>query len=219
MANPLATVRKCQAIAGAVFSIFLLMHFSNILLANVGEQAFNDWQATLRLVYQNPVLEWLLVFIPLLVHVACGVYLIAQRKKRGGNIFNTANTHNIAGLILMMFIFAHISATRGVGFWFDAPAQFSGVAFSLHWVPAYFYPYYFLFFVLAAHHLSGGLMRIFNLKQGSTFKRVRGVVTLAAAVGAAFALASFGGHRFDTSDPWESDYAKAYMQMMGIETP
>jgi len=41
-------------------------------------------------------------------------------------------------VLLLLFVFGHMAATRGVTLWSGADAGFGAVSFSLHWLPAWF---------------------------------------------------------------------------------
>jgi|GEM_PF-1216273 len=210
---------RAQAIAGALFFVFLLMHLSNTVLAAVGAELYDGYQNVLQRVYQQPLIELGLVIFPLVVHAVAGVWLYVLRRTRRGRRALEYRLQSWAGLFLLVVVVNHALATRGVGYWFDAAPGFAGVSFSLWWLPAVFYPYYFLLFVAGLYH---GALGVTMLLQRSGLVRVGKVkwlpLTLAVvgSLSAIIALLGFGGVLFEIHDPTDNDYARVYAELLGI---
>jgi len=209
-----------QAIAGGLFFIFLVLHLSNNLLAGLGSDTYNNYQRAVRVIYQHPVLELLLVVLPLLSHVIAGVWLYVIRKKWQINRGLRYRLQTWAGFFLLLTVFGHALATRGVSYWFGAFPEFAGVSFSLWWVPAYFYPYYFLLFMAGLYHGAMGagvLSRRLGIIRAGTPNRVPAIVLIVGAIGVTLSLLAFGGKLFTIDDPRNNDYARQYAEFFDID--
>jgi succinate dehydrogenase/fumarate reductase cytochrome b subunit len=175
---------RAQAIGGVLFTVFLVLHISNTLLAPLGPEIYNDYQRTIRQFYQQPVFEIIFVLGPLVAHVIAGIWLYVLRKKWRRTIALPYRIQSWAGLFLLLVVFGHVIATRGVSFWFGTFPEFEGISFSLWWVPSYFYPYYFLLFMAGLYH---GTMGLTVLLKRSRYRRLttsKGLPLLLSTMGA-----------------------------------
>lgn len=211
---------RLQAIGGALFTVFLVLHLSNTLLAPFGPEVYNNYQRVSRLFYQQPLLEIIFVLGPLVTHAIAGIWLYILRKKWRRSPALRYRLQSWAGLFLLLVVFGHVIATRGISFWFDAFPEFEGISFSLWWVPSYFYPYYFLLFMAGLYHGTMGLSVL--LKRGgygqlAASKALPLLVTTLGAIGVSFALLGFGGVLFEIDDPRGNDYARQYSELLDIE--
>lgn len=206
-------IRKIQAASGALFAVFVAVHLLNTWLAAAGPGAYTAAQRVLSLVYQAPVVEWLILGT-VLVHVSCAV--IRWRRERRGKLPWRARLHRYSGIFLMIVIGGHVTAVRLLPGWFGIRPGFDGVAFSLELLPAYFYPYYWLLGVAAAYHALNGLA-LGAARLGASW-RLPGTWVYAGAAGAGIltlvALLAFGGVLFDVGDPWQSDFARLYQRLV-----
>ena len=209
-----------QAIAGMLFLVFLVLHLSNTLLAPFGPEVYNSYQRAIRQIYQHPFFELVLVIGPLLTHVIAGLCLHSIRKRRRHTRALKYRLQTWAGFVLLFVVFGHMLATRGISYWYGAFPEFEGVSFSLWWVPAYFYPYYFLLFMAGLYH---GTMGVFSVLGRLGFIRMTSanslpvLVTALGAIGVTLALLGFGGLLFEIDDPRDNDYARQYGELMDIE--
>lgn len=214
-----ALLSKAQAIAGMLFFVFLVMHLGNALLGVFGAETYNHYQNALRRVYQQPIIEFLLVIIPLATHATAGLWLHLLRKNRPTTRALRYRLQTWAGFFLLSFVFVHMLATRGVGWWFDVATGFESVAFSLWWMPAYFYPYYLLLFSTGLYHGWMGLQTLLArarlLAPGAWLQSTKYLLII-GALSCSAALLSFGGVLGDTPDPRDSDYARTYAELFSI---
>ena len=149
-----------QALTGLIFMLFVAVHLANTLLGIGGASAYDAFQELARRVYQHPVVEITLVLLVLPLHILAGISR-ARLRRRG--ITHNASTpqrfHRIAGWFLVIFIFGHIAAVRLPSLLYDVYPRFEGVAFSIAWIPAYFYPYYLLLGLAGLYHATMGTRR------------------------------------------------------------
>lgn len=199
-------LRRLQAIAGATFSVFVLMHLANILLAPLGPATFNAVQAVLRQVYQQPVIEVVFVMLPLLIHLTASVWRLIRSWRRSRPL--RARLHLWAGLFLVVFIFGHIAAVRGPSLLLGIYPGFEGLAFSIWFAPWYFYPYYFLLALAGFYHATFGLVTLARRRGIAVPLSWHGPATLTITVLIFLSLLSFGGILVDVGDPTDNDFAR-----------
>lgn len=211
-------LRRVQAVAGALFSIFVLLHLSNIALAPFGIEAFNAYQRVIRTFYQQPVIELIIVIGPLLAHVIAGIWLFVLRhgqppKQRP----LLARMHSWAGCFLLLVIFGHIAAVRGPSFFADVFPEFQGLAFSLWYLPYYFYPYYFLLALAGFYHATNGLRTLAARKGVVIGRSVQTNATIVAAIWVAVSLLSLGGVLVQVDNPADNDFARLLGGILGAD--
>jgi succinate dehydrogenase/fumarate reductase cytochrome b subunit len=203
-------LKKMQAVSGLIFASFLLVHLMNTWLAATGAAAYDATQQVLRQVYQAAPVE-ILILTALLVHIVSGVARILIEPKR--QLSSRARWHRYAGFFLLLVIAGHITAVRGASWAYNVYPEFSGLAFSIAAVPAYFYPYYFLLAVAGLYHGLNGAGIAYNRlsrrnrqltlsNPGLARCMMAGVLLTSAA------LLGFGGWFFDVGDVAKSDFAK-----------
>ena len=202
-----ATVARVQRASALVFLLFLSLHLVNTALAVAGPAAYDRFQSVARILYQHPLLEWLLIFLPLTVHAACGVW----RLRHGSTPKTPARrAHRYAGILLLVVVGLHILATRGPSLAFDVFLDFHGVAYTFEWAPYWFYPYYGLFALAAIIHRSYGLSTMWTRGRP---RRSRASLSPWLLPGAAFAiivlaLLGFGGVLYEVEGAAASDYGR-----------
>lgn len=153
------TLVTVQAASGALFAVFLLAHLVNAMAAAVGPAAYDGLQAQLRGVYHVPPVEVALVAAPLLVHVGASVWRMLRRRRRGQRPPSAARSRlqRWSAVVLLVFLFGHVLATRGASLIFGVWPGFDAIAFTMIWDPVYFIPYYTLFSIAALYHMINGV--------------------------------------------------------------
>jgi len=96
------------------------------------------------------------------------------------------------------------------------------VAFSIAWVPAWFLPYYFFLAMAGLYHAWwGSLTALARLGwKAPGLLRARAAFWLLPVAGLILiplALARFAGVFGDIGDPMESDYARYYLSLFGLD--
>lgn len=149
---------RVQAASGAAFALFLLVHLGNTVAAMAGPAAYDAVQGPLRAVYQVPPIEVALVIGPLLVHVAASVArMLRRRLGQAAPRAVRSRLQRHSGVVLLVFVFGHVFATRGASLIFGVWPGFDAIAFTMVWNPLYFIPYYTLFAIAGLYHLLHGL--------------------------------------------------------------
>ena len=206
-------IRTVQAASGALFAGFLVVHLLNTWLAVAGSGAYGAMQRLVGRVYQAPVLEWLILGA-VVVHAGCAV--IRWGRERRGPLPWRTWLHRYSGIFLMAVIVGHVAAVRLIPGWFGIRPGFDGVAFSLAWLPGWFYPYYWLLGAAGAYHALNGLTVAASRLFGWRMPAARWVygASAGAAVLTLLALLGFGGVLFAVDDPWQSDFARLYLRFV-----
>jgi hypothetical protein len=202
---------KVQAVSGAVFAVFLTAHLVNTALAVLGPGAYDRAQRATRAVYQAPLLELVLVALPLVVHVGAAVVRLLWFRAPVASGPWRVRLFRLAGRFLLLVIAGHVAATRGaslVGGLSDGP-RFEGLAFTFAWHPLWFWPYYVLLGVAGVLHLGHGLSvgaRLWGrpMLEGWRFGAAVGVGSVLVVAG----LIALGAGLFDVGDPMTSAYAR-----------
>jgi succinate dehydrogenase/fumarate reductase cytochrome b subunit len=212
------TLTQWQSLTGLVFFVFLGVHLATQAAGVFGAQTYDAVQSTVRRVYQFPLVEVPVV----LALVAHAVLAVAQLLRRRG-LSPGARLHSLTGLFLLVFFVGHVAATRGASLVFGVPPAFAGLAFTLRWVPAFFWPYYVLLGVAGAVHAALGLrvaVAMVSPRSATRTGRAPQVLAVALSVTAVLGVLAAGGAFFDVGAPEQSPYA-ALLRRLGVasETP
>jgi succinate dehydrogenase/fumarate reductase cytochrome b subunit len=182
-----ARIVRVQAASGLVFAFFLTLHLATTASGVAGPVAYDGTLALLRRAYR-PVLavEIALIGIPALVHVACAVLQIVERRRRGVPA-GSPLAHRLAGYVLLAAIGGHVFATRVMPAFGDGPADFSYLAYSLLNWPLFMQPYYLVLGVAGAVHLTLGVtiaVRVLGLARPAHTRALAAAAVLAVVVAA-----------------------------------
>jgi len=210
--------RRAQAASGIALTMFASVHLLNTMLAAI-PGAYDPFQRLVRRAYQSPVIEVLLVFLPLLVHVVAGVRAFVKRRSRTADAPLRTRLHRYAAWYLLLVITGHVIATRGASLVYGVHPEFAGLQFSTAWLPWVFIPYYAVFGVAGVYHVAHGVPIALGvlkrrvpsaLTRPSTFWSVVAIGALAALLG----VAGIAGWLYASDvDPFASDYAQLYRDM------
>jgi succinate dehydrogenase/fumarate reductase cytochrome b subunit len=178
-------------------------------LPPLGIEAFNAYQQSIRSFYQHPLIELVIVIGPILAHAIAGIWLFVPRRKQPQRQRPLlSRLHSWAGCFLLLFILGHIAAVRGPSFFADVFPEFEGVAFSLWYLPYYFYPYYFLLALAGFYHATNGLRTIAARNGIAISRSIQINATVIAAIWIAVSLLSFGGVLVPVENPADNDFAR-----------
>ncbi|MCY1064819.1 hypothetical protein OV090_08600 [Nannocystis sp. RBIL2] len=198
---------RVQAASGALFALFLLAHLVNQMFATAGPEVYDELQGQLQTVYQAPLVELACVLGPLLVHIVVSVWRMARRRRRGQKASNhpRARWQRITAIVLLVFTLGHTIATRGPSLVYGVFPGFDGVAYTMVWFFAYFFPYYLLFSLAGLYHGLNGLalaLPRIGLPVPATLRSGRTVagLWLVGAVALALGMAGFAGAFHDVHE-------------------
>jgi succinate dehydrogenase/fumarate reductase cytochrome b subunit len=212
-------LKKLQAGTGILFAAFVLVHLLNTWLAALGPGAYDGVQALLRNGYQWLPVEALLL-AALGVHIVVGIMRIASEPRR--TLTLRSRIHRYTGFFLMVVIVGHVLAVRGPSWFFDVYPGFAGLAFTIDYLPGYFYPYYFLLGVAGFYHALNGIgiaAARTGLRPGIAGLSTRHIAVATGFAGVAMvaALLGLGGIWFDVGDVQSSAFAQLAVELLGVE--
>jgi len=214
-----AILQRCQIASAIIFLPFLLTHLLNTVLASFGASLYNDFQNAAQNWYQQPVIELGFVLIPLTVHMLAGLSLAIRRRRR--DVSRKLTLHSAAGLFLLLVVAGHVISTRGLPYFNGFHAGFGGVAFSLWWLPAVFFPYYLLLFMAGFYHAINGICLLLNRVGASTRLSLASIAGRAVCVAAlcviTTALLSFSGQLANIDDPRSNKFARLYSSLYNVD--
>eukprot|EP00029_Vermamoeba_vermiformis_P008247 TRINITY_DN379_c0_g2_i1.p1 TRINITY_DN379_c0_g2~~TRINITY_DN379_c0_g2_i1.p1 ORF type:complete len:252 (-),score=36.67 TRINITY_DN379_c0_g2_i1:58-813(-) len=224
---------KIQALSGAFFGLFAVVHLLNHAVAHLGVETYTNVQHKLRTVYQNPIVE-ALIFASLGVHMLSNTILITRRWKREADpkavrsLTLSQKLQRWSGYFLATVIFGHIFATRFQQTLFnpELDGDFALATYTLVYNGAFFFPYYFLLGSLSLFHSSYGFLKAFDMILGiRSHKKITEsglfyfLMTLGSA-GVMSILLAFAGYYFDVQSPrvdmWVRHYDYLY-SLVGIK--
>ena len=215
------TLIRIQAAAGLLFSIFLAIHLFNTMAGAGGPEAYDGFQSGARAFYQNPVVEGVIVLIPLLVHLGVSILRIVRRRGRAlARPPLRLRLHRYTGWFLLFVIGGHVTATRGVGYFFDAPASFGALNFSITLLPYLFIPYYTMLGTFGLYHMTNGLtiaLRVFGVRLPAGVTRGPGFwvpVATGSALIVAAVLAFSGAFQDVPRESW-GRFGEVYAELTG----
>ncbi len=209
------TLTQWQSWTSLVFFAFLTVHLASQAAGVFGAQTYDAVQSTLRAVYQWPLVEVPLL-LALLAHAGLAVVQLVRRR----GLKPGARLHSLTGLVVLVFFVGHVTATRGASFFYGVFPKFEGLAFTLRWVPAYFWPYYLLFGIGGAVHAALGLrlaaaMVSPTVAAGVARAKLPLLLAVTLSVTAALGVFAAGGAFFDVGSPEQSPYA-ALLRRLGV---
>lgn len=208
-----AAWRRAQAVSGLCLAVFVGVHLVNLPLAAF-PGAYDAYQRVLRVVYQSPFFEIPFVFLPLAVHLTAGVRAILRSKSRAPARTWPARLHRWSAWYLLAMVVGHIIATRGPSLVLGVYPESLGLAFSLQWIPLWFWPYYALLGLSGVAHLGYGVPRALSVVRRhadrSASSRPLAIALGVAGVAVLVGLLGIGGLLYEIGDPFAHAYADIY---------
>lgn len=130
-------------ISGIVLSLFVALHLYNHLQSLVSVEAHIATMDTLRMVYRNPAVEFL-ILAAVVTQVITGIQLYKRSKINSITFFQ--KLHVRSGLYLAFFFLFHVSAVLLGRMFLNLDTNFYFGAAGLNTFPFYlfFFPYYAL---------------------------------------------------------------------------
>nr|WP_106780241.1 succinate dehydrogenase cytochrome b558 subunit [Lysinibacillus timonensis] len=178
--------RRLHSLLGIIpVGLFLLVHFSINFTATQGEQAYNNAAGMMELVphWLLLIVEWVVIYIPLLFHGLYGVYIAftaTNNVKRFGTFRNWMFViQRFTGIFLVVFIAWHIFQTRiqkalGAEVNYDMMADIVANPWML--------AFYIIGILAATFHLSNGIWSFlvsWGITQSPKSQKVATYITMA----------------------------------------
>ncbi|WP_399167980.1 succinate dehydrogenase cytochrome b558 subunit [Tepidibacillus sp. HK-1] len=109
--------RKLHSLLGIIpVGVFLLIHLTVNYQATKGPEAFNSAAGFMESLPYLAVLEWVLIFLPLLYHAIYGLYVAFQAKHNVNNYGYFRNVmfflQRMTGIVTLIFVGWHVWETR-----------------------------------------------------------------------------------------------------------
>ncbi|MCA0231485.1 MAG: hypothetical protein LCH91_13520 [Bacteroidetes bacterium] len=136
-------IKSLHRIAGIIIAIFAAAHLFNHAMAWYGIETHQLIMASLRTIYRNPVVEFLLI-TSVLFQVYSGIQLF-RRWLRDGERTLSAKLQAYSGVLFAFFILQHVGATLSQRFGsLDTDFYFAARVVLETPLKYYFIPYYFM---------------------------------------------------------------------------
>lgn len=110
-------LRRLHSLLGLIpVGLFLIVHLLVNFSATNGSEAFNKAAGIMESLPFLPILEWVVIYIPLMFHAFYGVYIAFTAKSNLKRFGTTRNwffmLQRITGIFLVIFVAWHIFQTR-----------------------------------------------------------------------------------------------------------
>jgi succinate dehydrogenase/fumarate reductase cytochrome b subunit len=210
---------RYQAISGLVFFVFAALHLLNTMFAMAGPDAYNRFQRAVRPFYQYPLVELVVIFGALFVHLYAAVRRMRLRRGSTQAVQLRSRLHRYSAWFLMAVIFGHISATRIPPAVWGVYLEFGGVSWTLAYARWLFLPYYTLLTLTGTYHSLNGLVLALGMlgvrvprviQRGPAFWAPIALVSVLALLG----LASMAGYLMPIPDPFQTPGGKFAMGLL-----
>jgi succinate dehydrogenase/fumarate reductase cytochrome b subunit len=146
-------IKRVHYFSGLTLALFIAAHLFNHLFALRSVTAHIEVNKMFRMVYQNPVVEVLLLGA-VIIQVVSGIRLYRHKRKIAGGIFE--KMHIWSGLYLAFFLVFHVSAVLAGRFILKLDTNFYFGAAGLNSFPTllFFVPYYTLAITAVFAHIA-----------------------------------------------------------------
>lgn len=180
--------RRLHSLLGIVpIGLFLTMHLFINFSATNGAGAFNKASEFMENLPFLPIIEWVIIYIPLMFHAFYGVYIAFTAKSNLQRFGTTRNwffmLQRITGIFLVIFIAWHIFQTRLQKTISDADVNFNFMADVVS-NPGML-AFYIVGILAATFHLSNGVWSFlvsWGLIQSAKSQKVTTYITMAIFV-------------------------------------
>lgn len=151
--------RRLHSLLGVIpIGLFLLVHLVVNHYATVGVGAFNKAANFMESLPFLHVLEWVLIYLPLLFHAIYGLYIAFTSTSNVGRLGFFRNwmylLQRITGVITLIFIAWHVWETR-IAMVFGTPLNFQMMQDILS--SSFMFVFYLIGILSAIFHFSNGL--------------------------------------------------------------
>ncbi|MFB5282266.1 succinate dehydrogenase cytochrome b558 subunit [Peribacillus sp. Hz7] len=109
--------RRLHSLLGVIpIGLFLIFHLSVNFMATKGEETFNTAAHSIEYVPMLMVVEWVVIYLPLIFHAVYGIYIAFTAKNNLGRFGFFRNwmfmLQRVTGIITLIFLVWHIWQTR-----------------------------------------------------------------------------------------------------------
>ncbi|MFJ8264510.1 succinate dehydrogenase cytochrome b558 subunit [Peribacillus asahii] len=109
--------RKLHSLLGVIpIGLFLIFHLSVNFMATKGEETFNNAVHSIEYVPLLLLVEWVVIYLPLIFHAVYGIYIAFTAKNNLGRFGFFRNwmfmLQRLTGIITLIFLVWHIWETR-----------------------------------------------------------------------------------------------------------
>ncbi|MFJ8245722.1 succinate dehydrogenase cytochrome b558 subunit [Peribacillus asahii] len=109
--------RRLHSLLGVIpIGLFLIFHLSVNFMATKGEETFNTAAHAIEYVPMLVVVEWVVIYLPLIFHAVYGIYIAFTAKNNLGRFGFFRNwmfmLQRLTGIITLIFLVWHIWETR-----------------------------------------------------------------------------------------------------------
>lgn len=109
--------RRLHSLLGVIpIGLFLIFHLSVNFMATKGEETFNTAAHAIEYVPMLIVVEWVVIYLPLIFHAVYGIYIAFTAKNNLGRFGFFRNwmfmLQRLTGIITLIFLVWHIWETR-----------------------------------------------------------------------------------------------------------
>lgn len=152
--------RRLHSLLGLIpVGLFVTMHLFINFSATNGAESFNKASKTMESLPFLPILEWVVIYIPLMFHAFYGVYIAFTAKSNLKRFGTTRNwffmLQRLTGIFLVVFVAWHIWQTRLQKAIADAEVNYDMMA-DIVSNPAML-AFYIVGILAATFHLSNGI--------------------------------------------------------------
>ena len=160
--------------------LFIVLHLVNHLFAMVSLELHIAVMEKLRVLYRNPIVEFLLI-VSLLFQLSLGLYFTYKLRGQRRGFFEKAQVWS--GLYLCVFIIVHVSATFNARYNLGLDTNFYFASAGMHLVDLslFFVPYYLLAISAVFTHIACAVR--WQLSQNYTINKANTVGGLIIGLG------------------------------------
>ncbi|ASS95966.1 succinate dehydrogenase cytochrome b558 subunit [Peribacillus simplex] len=151
--------RRLHSLLGVIpIGLFLIFHLSVNFMATKGEETFNGAVHLIEFTPVKILVEWVVIYLPILFHAVYGIYIAFTAKNNLGRFGFFRNwmfmLQRVTGIITLIFLVWHIWQTRvqaalGATVDFDMMAEIFSSPFML--------VFYIVGIISAIFHFANGL--------------------------------------------------------------
>lgn len=185
-------LRRLHSLLGVIpIGVFLIQHLIINHFAVYGPESFNKAGAFIHDLPFRPLLEWVIIYLPILFHAILGVYIVFVTKNnvtRYGYFRNWMYyLQRVTGIITLVYIAVHIWQTTVQINFFNADLSFD-LMDSILANPAMFW-FYIVGLISTTFHFSNGLWSFvvsWGITQSPKSQKVATYVTLIVFLGLSY---------------------------------